>query len=176
MTPPLNRRDFLAQAAGSHRRAGRQRRRPPWRVRPLRDQRSPRARPTWSRWARPASRSRWWGWAPAASAAARPATRPGWASRNSPGWSATRSTTAFCFFDVADQYGSHVYLREALEGRSPRPVRHPDQDPRDQPRRRPEPPRALSPGAGCRLHRHRAACTACRRRAGRPRIGDRWNT
>ena len=30
--------------------------------------------------------------------------------------SATRSTSGVCFFDVADQYGSHTYLREALKG------------------------------------------------------------
>ncbi len=62
-----------------------------------------------------------------------------------------------CFFDVADQYGSHVYLREALKG-----------VPRDQYviqtkthatklRRRQEPPRTLPARAGRRLHRHRPA-------------------
>ena len=117
MTPPLNRRDFLAQAtataalaataAASTARSA---------ARPRQERAFPRARPTRSPWARPASRSRWSAWAPAASARARRATRPGWASRASPGSSATRSTSGVCFFDVADQYGSHVYLREALKG------------------------------------------------------------
>ena len=49
-----------------------------------------------------------------------------------------------CFFDVADQYGSHIYLREALKGVPREQVRDPDQDPRHQRRRRQEPPRALS--------------------------------
>ncbi len=35
---------------------------------------------------------------------------------SSPAWSAMPWTAAFCFFDVADQYGSHVYLRGALKG------------------------------------------------------------
>ncbi len=42
------------------------------------------------------------------------------------------------------------------QGRPPRELRDPDQDPRHQLRRRQEPPRTLSPRAGRRLHRHRA--------------------
>ena len=43
------------------------------------------------------------------------------------------------------------------QGRPPRSVRDPDQDPRHQGRRRPQPPRTLPAGAGGRLHRHRPA-------------------
>ena len=80
------------------------------------------------------------------------------------------------FFDVADQYGSHVYLREALKGvpREQYVIQTKTHATNFADAR--EPPRALSPGAGCRLHRHRAACTACRRPAGRPRTRGRWNT
>ena len=75
------------------------------------------------------------------------------------------------FFDVADQYGSHVYLREALKG-----------VPRDQyviqtkthatnVRRRQEPPRAVPPRAGCRLHRHRSLALHAENRLARREPG-----
>ena len=117
MTPPLNRRDFMAQAtAAATVAAGRRHdhglRGAPAATAPP----CPRARPTRSRWARPASRSRWSAWAPAASAPARPATRRGWASRGSAKVVRHALDHGVCFFDVADQYGSHVYLREALKG------------------------------------------------------------
>ena len=55
------------------------------------------------------------------------------------------------------------------QGRPPRQVRDPDQDPRHQRRRRPQPPRALPHGAGRRLHRHRPAPLHDRRPTGPPR-------
>ena len=80
-----------------------------------------------------------------------------------------------CFFDVADQYGSHVYLREALKG-----------VPRDQyviqtkthatnfPT-----PRATSNATAWSWASTTStsfSCTACRKPAGRPKTRVRWNT
>ena len=60
------------------------------------------------------------------------------------------------FFDVADQYGSHVFLREALKGvpRDEYPIQtktHATE------LTTPRPPRPLPAGIGRRLHRHRPA-------------------
>ncbi len=54
-----------------------------------------------------------------------------------------------CFFDVADQYGwvAHVPSRSS-QGRSSRAVRHPDQDPCDQCPRRAMPPLDPQPQQG----------------------------
>ena len=75
------------------------------------------------------------------------------------------------YFDVADQYGSHIYLREALKGLPREKLRHPDQDPRHRLRRRPQPHRSLPRGAGHRLHRHAAAALHDRRRLAGPTFG-----
>ena len=74
-----------------------------------------------------------------------------------------------CLFDVADQYGTPRLSPRGPEGCPPRQVRDPDQDPRDQVRRRPQPPRTLPDGAGGRLHRHRPAPLHAEGRTGRPR-------
>ena len=112
MTPPIHRRDFLAQAgaatAALAAASGTATAAPAKTAQEPHRPRSP--------WARRASRSRSSAWGPAATAPARRATRPSWASRSSPASSATRSTSGVTLFDVADQYGSHTYLREALKG------------------------------------------------------------
>ena len=76
----------------------------------------PRARPTRSRWARPASRSRSSAWAPAASARGQASNQTRLGVKEFTRVVRHALDQGVCFFDVADQYGSHVYLREALKG------------------------------------------------------------
>ena len=56
-----------------------------------------------------------------------------------------------CFFDVADQYGSHTYLREALKGVPREQYVIQTKTHATNVRRRREPPRAVPDGAGRRL-------------------------
>ena len=114
MTPPLNRRDFLAQAtaataalAAARPAAGRRR--------AARDlPKSPTDKVTLGKTGIQVSLVGMGTGSHRLGPGEQP--DPARASRSSPGSSATRSTAGVCLFDVADQYGSHVYLREALKG------------------------------------------------------------
>ncbi len=139
MTPPLNRRDFLAQTTAAAATAALAANAGAMPLRPVpEEQPAQERRPTRSRWARPASRSRSSAWAPAAIGSGQASNQTRLGVKDFTKVVRHALDHGVTFFDVADQYGSHVYLREALKG-----------VPRDQygSRPRPTPPSSPTPRA-----------------------------